>query len=80
MRWSDLWLGLCEAAGVPPVTLHAARHSSVTAMLDAGVPPRLVAAWHGNDPIIMARTYDHPDQDGLRPAGAALAGVLNGDV
>lgn len=46
-RYSDEWRALCEAAGLRPVVLHAARHSSVTAMRDRGVPDHIVAAWPG---------------------------------
>jgi integrase len=75
-RWSDMWRELCAAAGVQAVTLHAARHSSVTAMRRAGVPDDVVAAWHGHDEVVMRRTYSHPDADGLAAAGAALSGVF----
>jgi integrase len=77
-RWSDEWRQLCRAAGVPPVSLHAARHSSVTAMRDRGVADHLVAAWHGHDEVVMRRTYSHADADGLAAAGRALADVLGG--
>jgi integrase len=76
-RWSDLWTKLCSAAGVQPVTLHGARHSSVTAMRKAGVPDHMVAAWHGHDEVVMRRTYSHADADGLAAAGAALADVFS---
>jgi site-specific recombinase XerD len=56
------------------VTLHAARHTSVTTMLASGAPLRTVAAWHGHDPVVAARTYDHVDQADLAAAGEALFG------
>lgn len=71
-RWSDLWRGHCAAAKVPVVTLHAARHSSVTAMRDAGVLDHVVAAWHGHDEYIMRKVYSHAQTDGLEAAGNAL--------
>jgi hypothetical protein len=77
-RWSDEWRQLCRAAGVSPVTLHTARHSSVTAMRAAGVADDVVAKWHGHDETIMRRTYTHPDTDALAAAGQALADVLGG--
>jgi integrase len=77
-RWSDMWTKLCAAAGVRPVTLHAARHSSVTAMRKAGVPDHMVAAWHGHDEVVMRRTYSHPDAEGLAAAGKALEAVFDG--
>ena len=58
-----MWRQHCEAAGVRPVTLHGARHTSVTAMRKAGVPDDVVAAWHGHDKVVMRRTYSHPDAE-----------------
>jgi site-specific recombinase XerC len=75
-----MWAAQLRDAGVRPVTLHAARHSSVSAMLAAGVPLRAVAAWHGHDPVMAARVYDHPDGDALASAGAVLGAVLDGSV
>ena len=75
-RWSDLWRAHCVAAGVRAVTLHGARHSSVTAMRNAGVPDHVVAAWHGHDEVVMRRTYSHADAAGLAAAGNVLAGLL----
>jgi hypothetical protein len=77
-RWSDEWRQPCRAAGVPPVTLHTARHSSVTVMRAAGVADDVVAKWHGHDETIMRRTSTHPDADALAAAGQALADVLGG--
>lgn len=75
-RWSDLWRKHCRAAEVPEVTLHAARHSSVTAMRDLGVPDHIVAAWHGHDEYVMRRTYTHAQAEHLSAAAAALSGAL----
>ena len=77
-RWSDLWREHCQAARVEPVTLHAARHTSVTAMRAAGVPDHVVAQWHGHDEVVMRRTYSHASQDALAAAGRALSDVLGG--
>lgn len=63
---------LCSAAGVPPIGLHGARHSSVSLMLERGVNPVVVAAWHGHDPALMLRVYGHADADSLARAGASL--------
>lgn len=53
--WSARWRRLCTATeGVrDDHTLHAARHSTVTFMRNAGVPDHIVAAWHGHDEVIM---------------------------
>jgi integrase len=72
-RWSDLWREHCVAAGVPSVTLHAARHSSVTAMRNAGVPDHVVAAHHGHDEYVMRSVYSHGQDDQLAAAAEALS-------
>lgn len=77
-RWTDLWKEACVAAKVPSVTLHAARHSSVTAMRDAEVPDHIVAAFHGHDEYVMRSVYSHADATGLSVAAEALAAALNG--
>jgi integrase len=77
-RWSDMWRAHCKAAGVQAVTLHGARHTSVTAMRKAGVPDDVVAAWHGHDEVVMRRTYSHPDAERLSAGGAALQAMFYG--
>jgi acyl-CoA reductase-like NAD-dependent aldehyde dehydrogenase len=43
-RYSDEWRELCEAAGVRPLTLHAARHSTLSLLRARGVPGHVIAA------------------------------------
>lgn len=43
--YSDEWRTLLGKAKVRGATLHEARHSSVTAMREAGVPDMAVAQW-----------------------------------
>lgn len=74
-RWSELWEEAITATGVTAVSLHAARHSSVTTMRDAGIPDHIVAEWHGHDENIMRRTYSHAHEKQLRGAGRALEGA-----
>ena len=73
-EWSRRWRDLCKStAGVrDDHTLHAARHSTVTFMRNAGVPDHIVAAWHGHDEVVMRRTYSHVHADQMRTGGAAL--------
>lgn len=71
--YSKRFRALCEAAGVPVIRLHDARHTSVTLMLNAGVPLHVVAAWHGHDPVMALGVYGHAQPDWLTNAGAALA-------
>jgi len=61
---------------VSAVSLHAARHTSVTVLRDAGVADHLVAAWHGHDEVVMRRTYSHAHPAELSIVGAALASAM----
>jgi integrase len=72
-RLSDMWTEHCTAIGLPGVTLHAARHSSVTAMREAGVADFIVAAWHGHDEVVMKRTYTTAHPKAMAEAGSALS-------
>jgi integrase len=66
-HWSKRWAQLCREAGIRPVTLHAARHPSVTAMRTTGaIPDHVIAEWHGHDEVVMRRTYSHPDESSSR--------------
>jgi len=69
-RWSDMWRTHCQTAGVPVVTLHSARHTSVTTLRAAGVSDDVVAAWHGHDETIMRAVYSHPPRWRWCPPGA----------
>ena len=74
-EWTARWRKLCKATkGVrDDHTLHAARHSTVTFMRNAGVPDHIVAACHGHDEVIMRRTYSHVHSQQMRSAGSALS-------
>ena len=76
-EWTQLWAERCAAAGVARVTLHAARHTSVTTMRDQGVPDQVAAAWHGHDEAVMRRVYSHADRQGMSAAAEALAAAWN---
>lgn len=76
-KWSKLWDAAVAGAKVKRVSLHAARHSSVTTMRDAGVPDHIVAEWHGHDENIMRRVYSHAHGKQLRGAGGALEGAYS---
>lgn len=65
---------LASAAGVPRITLRNIRRTSVSAMLDAGIPPRTVAAWHGHDPRMTVSVYGRVYDESLKSAGSTLFG------
>lgn len=68
--WARLMLSAqCER----PVSLHGARHGSVSRLLGQGVPVHTVAAWHGHDPSMTLSVYAHADDAALKAAGEALA-------
>ncbi|NMO01858.1 hypothetical protein HH308_11610 [Gordonia sp. TBRC 11910] len=50
------------------------RHTSVSVMLDAGIPPTVVAAWPEHDPRMTVSVYGRTYDDSLKSAGAALFG------
>lgn len=79
-RYSDMWREVCDEAGVRRVVLHAARHTSVTAMRDRAVPDHVVAAWHGHDEVTMRQTYSHAREDTLAAAGVAIGEVMSGGL
>lgn len=73
--WSARWRALCRSTeGVrDDHTLHAARHSTVTFMRNAGVPDHVVASWHGHDEVVMRQTYSHAHAEQLKSAGSVLS-------
>lgn len=74
--YSDHFKRLAKVAGVPPIRLHDARHTSVTMMRSLGVPDHVVARWHGHDEAVMRRTYTHAYDEELRAAAVALTRAL----
>lgn len=71
-RYSDHWKRLCEKAGVRVLTLHEARHTSVSLLRAKGIPDQIIAAFHGHDEQTMRRTYSHLQPEDLRRAAEAL--------
>ena len=78
--YSAAWTDLCQRAGVRPLTLHSARHTSVTTMRDQGVADHIVAAWHGHDEAVMRRVYSHALADPMSAAAEVLAAVRAGSM
>lgn len=70
-HFSHLWLAMLAELGIPRVTLHGARHGSVSRMLDSGVPVHVVASWHGHDPSMTLSVYAHSSREGKVAAGEA---------
>lgn len=63
------WYALRTRCGLPGVRLHDLRHTCVTLLLDAGVPPHIVQAIAGHSGIQVTMTiYAHAAQEEQRKA------------
>jgi integrase len=77
------WLRILEAAKVPVVRVHDARHTAATLLLEAGVDTKVAAAILGHaNPQLTRSVYQHVtaklEQDAASRIGAALWGVSEG--
>lgn len=72
--YSDEFQRLRSRAGLRRIRLHGLRNTSVSLMLDQGIPVHIVAAWHGHDPAVALKIYSDAKADELRAAGASLFG------
>jgi integrase len=71
------WLPALNKAGVPPVTLYAARHGAATMWLEAGLPMKLVQELLGHASMTMtADVYSHILPAFRRQAADAMAAHL----
>jgi len=66
------WQAALDAAGLPAVPLHSARHSCATLLMEAGVDAHVVAAVLGHSDIVVTRGYQHVDHT-LSRAGMTQA-------
>jgi integrase len=67
------WYALQEAAGVQHpngrhFTIHEARHTTATLLLEAGVAPEVIIAILGHSSILTSRSYMHVNQAPAREA------------
>jgi integrase len=68
------WYGVRDRSGLPGVRLHDLRHTCVTLLLDAGVPPHIVQAIAGHSGIEVTMTiYAHAAREEQRKALHGLA-------
>ena len=73
--WKTAWVSVKDAAGIT-CRFHDLRHTTVTRLLERGVPFAVVAALMGWSPgmaMRMARRYGHIGQTVQREAMALLA-------
>lgn len=75
-RYADYqaWREALKIAGLPPVPLHVARHTTATLLLQAGVGEDIRMAILGHAGVAVHRGYAHVD---LSTARNAMAGALN---
>ena len=74
------WRKALEAAGLPAVRLHDARHSCATLMHQDGVPLADIAAWLGHaDAAFTLSVYGHSTRDSLTAAAARLSAITAGE-
>lgn len=75
-RW---WREAIDRAGVRPIRLHDARHTSATVLLRAGVPVKVVSQRLGHaDVAVTMRVYQHTTAQDDQAAAEALARALGG--
>lgn len=68
---------LCAAAGVPRLSPHGLRHTSITLLMLAGVPLKVIAARSGHRSIATtADIYAHVSAEADRSAADTLGAVL----
>jgi integrase len=76
-RYSDQFRYLANAAGLPAIRLHDARHTCGTLMHLRGVPTAVISQWlgHATAAFTMA-TYVHSQDEALAAAGAMYATAI----
>lgn len=70
------WHAALEAAGLPPVPLHVARHTTGTLLLRLGVDTSVVMSILGHSSAATTRGYQHSDLTLQRDAMNRLGGLL----
>lgn len=70
------WRAAVAAAGLPAVPLHAARHTTVTLLLAAGVPERVIQQIVGHSSVVTTQAYMHVDDAQARGALEGLGRLL----
>jgi len=74
--YSDEFVRLLKRAGLPRITLHDSRHTTLTLMEHAGVPISTVSKWAAHcASAFTQKTSVHASHDDLRRGSAALARI-----
>lgn len=61
---------------IHPLSFHSLRHTSVTALHEAGIPPASVEQFVGHDSTAVNRIYTHIGENALRVAANALPKLM----
>lgn len=72
----EAWRAHLRAAGLPDVPLHAARHTTATLLMEAGVPDTVIQAILGHSDVVTTRGYQRADLTVARSALDALGASL----
>lgn len=72
------WKALLALAGVPPIKLHAARHTAATVMLLQGIDRRVVMSIMGWSQIATAANYQHAVDEAKQAAAATMGAAMFG--
>jgi integrase len=75
-EWYSDEFGRLRRTGLPRITLHDSRHTTLTLMEHAGAPISIISRWAGHyDTAFTQRTYVHARPEDLRRGTAALARI-----
>lgn len=72
------WRALLERAGIPPMPLHSARHTTATMLLISGVPLPIAAGYLGQASTRMTERYTHVVSSQLRGAADQMESTMWG--
>jgi integrase len=74
--YSDEFVRLLSRAGLPRITLHDSRHTTLTLMEHAGVPISIISKWAGHyDSAFTQRTYVHAKTEDLERGRTVIARI-----
>ena len=65
---AEAWRSICQLSGVRVLTLHSARHTMVSILLEHGVPADVIRQIAGHSSVLSTRNYMHVGQDQARRA------------
>jgi len=70
------WHAVLDRAGVGSVPLHAARHTTASLLLDAGVPNTIITKILGHSSFVTSRGYMNVDRKQLDSALTAISALM----